>query len=170
MDRPRCQPTRRSHAMRVMVAVAIMCVAGTFALNWADTPLSTAPCGQGNMHQGNIRQENNCATCHNDSPPRTHSLEFIEAGHGPVALINRQQCVACHKQSSCDDCHQKTQPAWHTENFRRPACGWRQRDEHALVATGHRNSCSECHAKRFQDQCASCHRPDEEDLRLKFHN
>jgi hypothetical protein len=144
--------------MRVLAAVAILCVAGTFALNWADTPISTAPCGQGA----------NCAKCHENSAPRTHTAEFIEAGHGPAAQLDRQHCLGCHLQNSCDDCHLKTPPAWHTEAFRQPACGWRQRDEHALIATSRRTTCSECHAQRFQDQCASCHRPDEEDLELRF--
>jgi hypothetical protein len=144
--------------MKGLAAVAILCVAGTFAFDWADTPISKASCGQ----------DNNCAACHKDSAPRTHTAEFIEAGHGPTAHLNRQQCIGCHQQDSCNDCHLKTPPAWHTEAFRRPACGWRQRDEHALIATSHRTTCSECHLQRFQDQCASCHRPDEESLELRF--
>jgi hypothetical protein len=144
--------------MKGFTAAAILCVAGTFALHWADTPIRSAPCDQGN----------HCATCHKNSAPRTHTAEFIETGHGPAAHLNRLQCVGCHQQDSCDDCHLKTPPAWHTEAFRHPAQGWRQRDEHALIATGHHSACGECHAHRFQDQCASCHRPDEEDLELRF--
>ncbi|HJN64930.1 MAG: hypothetical protein QF408_08755 [Pirellulales bacterium] len=144
--------------MRIVVAVTILCMMGAFAFHWADTPIGKASCGEGN----------NCATCHKNSAPRTHSAEFIEAGHGPAAHLNRQQCLDCHQQESCQDCHLKTPPSWHTEAFRQPACGWRQRDEHALIATSHRAACSECHAQRFQEQCASCHRPDEEDLELRF--
>jgi hypothetical protein len=149
--------------MRYLAAAAILCLAGTFAFDWADTPISSASCGQGNSDR-----HNNCAACHKNSAPRTHTSEFIKAGHGPVAEFNRQQCSGCHQQDSCNECHLKTPPVRHSEAFRHPACGSRQRDEHALIATSHRNTCSECHAQRFQDQCASCHRPDEEDLELRF--
>ena len=144
--------------MKGLVAVAILCVTGSFAFDWADTPISKAPCGQ----------ENNCAVCHQNSAPRTHTTEFIETGHGPAAYLHREQCIGCHQKNSCDDCHLKTPPAWHTEAFCHPAGGPRQRDEHSLIATGHRNACTECHAQNFQNQCASCHRPDEKSLELRF--
>ncbi len=150
--------------MKILAAIAVLCVAGTFAFYWADTPIhsvvmsNNVPCEQGN----------NCAACHKGSAPRTHVPQFIKTGHGPAASHNRQRCFTCHKRESCDDCHLKTAPAWHTEAFRHPAKGCRQRDEHALIATGHRSACMECHAQRFQDQCATCHRPDEEKLELNF--
>ena len=145
--------------MRALAAIAILCIAAGLAFNWSETPVSSAPCGQ----------HNNCASCHQGSAPRTHTAEFVAAGHGPAAYLNRQQCLGCHqKQESCDSCHLKTPPLWHTEGFRHPALGVQQRDEHALIATKHRTACGECHTLRFQDQCASCHRPDEEDLLLRF--
>ena len=134
------------------VALCILCLAGTCAFNWAKIPMNGGACGQGN----------NCASCHQGSAPRTHTPDFLAVGHGPPALINRQQCYGCHQQQSCAACHLKEPPLWHTEAFRNPACGAQQRDEHALLATRHQSSCAECHSQRFQIQCASCHRPDEE--------
>ena len=102
--------------MRALAAIAILCIMGTLAFNWSHTPVSSAPCGQ----------HNNCATCHQGSAPRTHTAEFVEAGHGPAAFLDRQQCLGCHQQQdSCDDCHLKTPPAWHSEDFCRPALGAR---------------------------------------------
>lgn len=145
--------------IRGLAAIGVITVAGAFAYRWSDTPIQSSACGQ----------TNNCATCHQGSAPRTHTAEFIATGHGLAAYENRQQCLGCHQQQdSCDKCHLATQPSWHTEAFRHPSLGWRQRDEHALIATGRRATCSECHSQRFQDQCASCHRPDEEDLLLEF--
>ena len=144
--------------MRGLVSLTIMCLTGAFAFDWTDVPIGKSACSEGN----------NCATCHENSAPRTHTVDFIETGHGPVARLDRQQCMGCHQQDSCTNCHLETPPVWHTEAFRHPARGWRERDEHALVATGHRDKCSECHVQRFQTQCGSCHRPDEEDLKLRF--
>jgi hypothetical protein len=147
--------------MKLLATIFAVSIIGTVAFNWSNEPIPSGPCGN----------RNNCASCHRGSAPRTHTPEFIDEGHGVVALVERKQCYGCHeKENSCDVCHSKTQPTWHTEAFRHPALGPRQRDEHALVAANHQQSCSECHVRRFQDQCSSCHRPDEKDLLLKLHD
>jgi len=136
--------------MKILLALGLISLACSAAVQWNDTPIG-ASCGQ----------QGQCANCHEGSAPRTHTSEFILTGHGQPAWLNRTQCLACHQESSCSDCHLKEQPQWHSETFCKPVQGSIERDLHALVAANHRRSCVECHSQKFQQQCASCHQPDE---------
>ncbi len=111
---------------------------------------------------GHCSTAGDCARCHRDSPPSTHTPAFVARTHGPAALLNRASCVGCHKEESCDRCHQTAKPPWHTGGFRAPARGRDEREEHARLAGRHREACAECHTTRFALQCSSCHRPDED--------
>lgn len=128
--------------------VAAVAVAGA---NRARTPAHTT------------MTNDNCATCHADTPPADHTAAFIDADHGPIGRGDAPQCTGCHvdRLTECDACHAADEPEWHTRLMREP---WRTlpaRDEHAAEARKHRERCAGCHTARFQRQCAGCHRRDE---------
>ncbi len=148
--------------MRWFFSIVVLGIAFQLAVYWADKPIGAA----GVLRAGNhwATGETDCSSCHEGTAPRTHTTEFIQISHGPPAMLNRQQCLGCHKdeQKSCTECHQKEPPLWHTDAFRNPKRGWHERDKHMSIARLHRTACLECHRPRFQTQCATCHRPDED--------
>jgi hypothetical protein len=112
--------------------------------------------------RGDAMQED-CSSCHAGSAPRTHTRVFVEHEHGPAALANRQECVGCHERTaeSCDPCHRQQPPNWHNDDFRNPALGSVEMQEHIRVARNHREACNECHAVTYMTRCAKCHRPED---------
>ncbi len=148
--------------MRWVLSIAVLGVACSLAMYWADKPIG-AVCAQGGGNHW-ATGETDCSSCHEGTAPRTHTPEFIRSTHGPPAMFNRQHCLGCHKdeKKSCEECPLKDKPTWHTDAFCNPKLGWHERNEHTSVARLHRTACLECHTQRFQTQCASCHRPDED--------
>ncbi len=102
-----------------------------------------------------------CATCHEGTVQQTHTPEFVLESHGPAGLADRNACLGCHESQSCDDCHSEQAPAWHTESFRTPGSNRSARLDHTRIAMSRSGDCMECHAARFQIQCAKCHIPGE---------
>ena len=133
-----------------LAVLALISVALHGATYWTDKPMD-ASCG----HQGK------CASCHEGSAPRTHTAEFVKSTHGHMARFDRQTCYGCHVEEGCTECHLKEPPEWHTEAFRHPDRGLAERDEHARLAASHAVNCLECHQHNQQQQCSTCHRPDE---------
>ncbi len=132
------------------VVLAMVLAAAT---RWSGVPLA---------RHGKMRGD--CSTCHARSAPLTHTLEFIERGHGPAALQSRQECLACHSdpETSCDECHRERPPDWHTDDFRNPRLGTFETREHIRIARSHHESCIECHAATYTTGCVDCHRPEED--------
>lgn len=118
------------------------------ASRWFEVPLPRHP-----------TSDATCSSCHEGSIPQGHSREFQLADHGPLALANRAECASCHDNTVCQDCHLAHPPTWHSEAFRHPSRGPRERGEHLRLASARRDSCMECHDADFQRQCADCHRP-----------
>jgi hypothetical protein len=123
------------------------------AAHWSNIPTTRSPAMQ-----------ENCSDCHAGSAPRTHTRKFVDHEHGPVARVNREDCLGCHENTevSCDGCHREQSPKWHTEDFRNPALGTLEMREHIRIARNYRDSCRECHATMYMTRCAECHRPDED--------
>ncbi len=138
---------RTSTVLGIVLATAVGA-----ATRWSTVPLA---------RHGTMRTD--CSACHADSAPRTHTREFVNRGHGPAALKNRQECLACHTdtEASCDACHHDQPPDWHTDDFCNPRLGTLETREHLRIARSHRESCSECHATTYATQCVECHRPEE---------
>ena len=111
--------------------------------------------------QASCMGEANCAACHEGRVPRTHGPEFVRVTHGPAANADRTACLGCHQADTCDECHLETAPEWHTEAFKKPELGPKEREEHARIGIERRDNCRECHTQRFQKQCAKCHTPEE---------
>ena len=130
----------------------VLATAVVASSRWAAVPLA---------HRGTMRAD--CSTCHARSAPRTHTREFLDRGHGPVALQNRQECLVCHEdtEASCDQCHSERPPDWHTDDFRNPRLGTQETREHLRIAHTRRESCVECHATTYTTRCVECHRPEE---------
>jgi hypothetical protein len=103
---------------------------------------------------------NECAVCHKeldkDTKPKYRSKSRIlhdapdiwETSHGSESRRDPRFCNICHdKETSCENCHRKTQPKDHT-------IAWRKKP-HGLQATWNRDRCVVCHE---EDSCIKCHR------------
>jgi len=112
-------------------------------------------------HESSGRQDT-CAVCHNEVDVNWRPLHHgaVAASLGPRSAWTRlhgsasrdpdpptaSDCALCHSQSSCNDCHQSTQPASHDEHFRLRG--------HGILADLDRETCLVCHRV---DSCNSCH-------------
>ena len=107
---------------------------------------------------------NDCATCHPtgangklratrqriDEPlrPSNHDVSFLQR-HGTVAKSRKAECMACHVEQDCADCHDATvaRPfSVHPPGFL---------TVHAVDARAASGNCADCHDQ--QTFCASCH-------------
>lgn len=94
-----------------------------------------------------------CATCHPtiqaDVKPATHGGNWTRV-HGGVCRAGSERtvdrCDLCHKEQDCASCHLTTQPANHTNQWRRVG--------HGLTAQLDRDNCATCHKP---DSCIQCH-------------
>ena len=100
---------------------------------------------------------NECETCHlpgENLKPLSHTIDFIHshsdlAGNSADDISANMNCVTCHQQQYCQDCHEgdNLDRLTHPLNFQ---------FTHALSAQGKENDCSVCHSeKQF---CIDCHR------------
>ena len=86
-------------------------------------------------------------------------MHWVKQPLQPAQSISNN-CSSCHLSSVAE--HAWTEaPKWHEESFCNPAASSKNRDRHMRVALTNRKSCMECHAARFQAQCANCHTPEE---------
>lgn len=87
--------------------------------------------------------QSSCAACHQTEPPRSHTHQFREMGHGLIAGMDRERCATCHRADACLRCHQETAPRSHRASWGAP------RDNHCLSCHDGQTpgeSCSTCHA------------------------
>jgi hypothetical protein len=86
--------------------------------------------------------ESSCSSCHEDSPPESHTNHFRGRGHGFLASLDRDRCSTCHQTDSCDRCHRETEPKSHF------AASWGgTTSKHCLV----------CHFPLQAENCSVCH-------------
>ena len=89
-----------------------------------------------------------CQDCHLSDPPPSHTLFFLNRGHGAVARTDREMCQACHEQDACQECHNPetgVRPASHLPGFARPPY----------------LHCVQCHFPAGEvNGCNACHTPD----------
>lgn len=96
---------------------------------------------------------NECATCHTqiraDARPPSHDGNWTKL-HGGVCRAGSEKrsdrCDTCHKETDCAACHLTTQPANHTQQWRRVG--------HGVAASLDRSNCQTCHQP---STCATCH-------------
>lgn len=93
-----------------------------------------------------------CPGCHKDNMaaimPKTHTLNF-KKDHRILAQTSREECLLCHAQSFCVDCHMRRdtiQNRVHEGNYL---------FYHSVEARANPMKCSSCHRQRF---CLGCHR------------
>ncbi|MBI3891988.1 MAG: hypothetical protein HY303_10715 [Candidatus Wallbacteria bacterium] len=120
-----------------------------------------------------------CSTCHQDTPPASHTNEFRVRGHGVMASIDRDKCLVCHRQDACVRCHQTTPPSTGPNAHR---AGW-ESTRHCIACHIAGNTCTVCHkiaagthvppgpplpppavvpahgTATLRSQCTLCHRP-----------
>lgn len=103
--------------------------------------------------RGLIAKEN-CSLCHTPDfalKPQGHTAEFIAGKHKIQATQDRLNCLMCHKEEFCSQCHttRKTTPANHLAN-KNTEKDWRR----VHGANLRPEECSYCHEKKF---CSDCH-------------
>lgn len=93
-----------------------------------------------------------CDVCHPadyEPLPVSHAEDEWATGHGDVSQTDPEQCVMCHEQRFCDDCHGLAMP--HPE-------GWAKGSEgHGAVAVDDEAVCAQCHGGARPDLCTMCH-------------
>jgi len=90
-----------------------------------------------------------CSACHQgmdrNTPPPNHRQNWV-LRHGALGTEPDNVCGVCHREQSCRECHQVTQPASHNNL-------WRLKT-HGIQAEWNRSRCLVCHQK---DSCDACH-------------
>jgi len=122
---------------------------------------ATAKASQRQDHKDYKEMElKECAGCHKgEGVALTHDADWVR-GHRLLATRPDKNCIACHQQSFCLDCHKggaidvklNTQiakagsmPSTHRTDFR---------ELHPIKALDNPQSCYRCHAAKF---CTECH-------------
>lgn len=103
--------------------------------------------------QAGAKAPGNCDLCHTKSfsmRPQSHSpSDAWLLTHGPTAEKDRRQCVICHDQVFCDNCHKLPMP--HPANW-----AARNNPAHAPVALKNPQICQQCHGGGA-NLCTMCH-------------
>jgi hypothetical protein len=100
--------------------------------------------------------------CHRSEPPESHNVFWHLRGHGIAAMIDRENCAACHETDSCDQCHRNNTPRNHVAGWGEP------RDLHCLtchfplssdalrrvLTTTRRAICAPRRSRRIPSTCA----------------
>lgn len=92
-----------------------------------------------------------CGACHPadyELLPGSHTEATWERGHGDAEQGDPKQCVMCHKQVFCDDCHGLAMP--HPTGWVKGPSG------HGSPAESDRALCGRCHGGS-PDLCTMCH-------------
>ena len=93
-----------------------------------------------------------CASCHREiterwAPP-SHARDWKKL-HGPACRRNdprpADDCMLCHQESSCEQCHRIEPPQSHDAFFRQRG--------HAVLSRVDRTSCATCHEPATCDRC-----------------
>lgn len=82
-----------------------------------------------------------CDSCHQEKPPRDHTIAWRRKPHGLKAAWDRDRCAVCHEEDMCWKCHQETEPASHRG-------GW------GFPLNRH---CANCHFPPQDAGCTTCH-------------
>ncbi|MFQ6674378.1 MAG: cytochrome c3 family protein, partial [Fidelibacterota bacterium] len=128
-----------------------------------------------------------CVTCHEhpeDLRPASHT-PFWLTGHKSRALEQSEDCLVCHTQSGCDNCHSGGVLSRDNLSFTNPYPSYRPDDSqstlalirnhdlnyeyfHGLDAKSQSRDCQVCHATEF---CTDCHQNQDDVLLNKpdFH-
>jgi hypothetical protein len=111
-------------------------------------------------HKDNIRKGNTCQSCHDvgEIKDLTHISAWITS-HKSVATRKEGECLKCHSQDFCADCHSLGQGLKPSEkNFDDTQPSYPHRGEwktrHTLEAKSDPSKCYRCHTKNF---CSDCH-------------
>ncbi|MBI4211764.1 MAG: hypothetical protein HY540_03920 [Deltaproteobacteria bacterium] len=133
----------------------------------------------GDTFKGNCamcHSESTCSSCHQQTPPRSHTHYWRLKGHGLAVGLNRSQCFSCHRSNDfCERCHAETQPLSHTGSWGTPSNRHCQNCHFPLTSAGGMQ-CAVCHketpshtlstpampsnAKHVTGaNCRSCHAP-----------
>jgi len=95
-----------------------------------------------------------CSACHVDmnpkTPPPSHNQNWTRR-HGELGTAPDSVCSVCHRDESCRECHQVTQPASHNNL-------WRLKT-HGIQGAWDRARCQVCHQQDFCDACHADTRP-----------
>jgi hypothetical protein len=94
-----------------------------------------------------------CGVCHPagfELFPASHTEQTWAAEHGAVSAEDPRQCVMCHEDRFCGDCHGLAMP--HPDEWTAGESG------HALTAASDRGMCDRCHGSD-PDWCDACHHP-----------
>ena len=90
-------------------------------------------------------RESQCSACHQQNPPKDHTLFWKNKAHGVSVGLDRGRCLACHKQVDfCERCHQSNQPLDHAASWGLPL------NQHCLnchfpVTSAGASRCFVCH-------------------------
>lgn len=95
---------------------------------------------------------NDCADCHavvgREWAPPSHARDW-EKLHGRACRRSdpppADDCMLCHAESACEQCHRSEQPASHDAHFRLRG--------HAVLAKVDRIGCATCHEPASCDRC-----------------
>jgi hypothetical protein len=87
-----------------------------------------------------------CSVCHIESSPvnATHKLNW-EIEHGLESKFGGSQCMTCHHEDTCTNCHQIRKPRDHNNTWRKIT--------HGAEAAWNRSRCMACHQEDFCDRC-----------------
>ncbi len=98
-------------------------------------------------HDDEIAPQEDCGVCHVESSPvnATHRLDW-EVNHGIESMMANSNCLACHSEDTCIECHQDKKPLDHNNAWRRIT--------HGGEAAWNRSRCMVCHET---DSCERCH-------------
>ncbi len=107
---------------------------------------------------------NECEVCHTKltefTKPSSHDSFWPEKHGKMMEFQDRDSCLMCHQEDTCQVCHQTQKPRNHNNLFRRRT--------HGIQAAFDRSSCLECHRN---DECEVCHRASADPIpAANFHN
>ncbi len=103
-----------------------------------------------NPERGNIAPER-CDLCHLDVQeiqPANHNYDWMSR-HGVYAKADELGCESCHRQSTCQNCHERRDQSVRTVHDRT------FRFTHGIEARANPMACGQCH--ELKSFCTKCH-------------
>lgn len=96
-------------------------------------------------------KQSDCRACHEQVRPDNHRVDWVGIHGFEVNSITQQNCMLCHTQVTCDDCHQLQQ-------FEATVHPVSYLLNHGFDARSGITDCTVCH--NIRSYCQDCHRQD----------
>lgn len=143
------------HLVRIKAAVLPLALSALAAC--------AAPSGTARVHPERLTAPPVCTACHDGDLSRLDHGPGFFRGHGDVARQEAARCDLCHRPSSCADCHGLKEEIRPSDKRKLQPGGFAPHPgdyltQHRIDGRLNPVPCFDCHGRKGDRRCRTCHR------------